>query len=119
MIVPELGSNARHAVHIVQPLDVHELIKKLSRLLTANEPTHSELAARLISSQLESSGSNLTPRETEILRMLAQGAKTDHIATQLFISKATVNNHVQHLLAKFDSHSRLEVVARAREAGMI
>ncbi len=55
----------------------------------------------------------LTPRETEILGLLAQGHCTTEIARRLFLSPVTVRNHVQHLTAKLGLHSQLEAVAYA------
>jgi PAS domain S-box-containing protein len=53
----------------------------------------------------------LTPREAEILDLLAAGHDGTAIAEKLFISPATVRNHVQNLLKKLDAHSRLEAVS--------
>ncbi len=61
----------------------------------------------------------LTPRETEVLRALAEGRSTREVATLLSISIATVRNHVQHLLDKLDCHSRLEAVTMARRLRLI
>jgi PAS domain S-box-containing protein len=55
----------------------------------------------------------LTPRELEVLRLIAGGANTRIIATRLRVSPATVRNHVQNLLGKLGVHSRLEAVAYA------
>jgi len=52
----------------------------------------------------------LTPRETEVLRLLASGLTNAQMAQALGISQTTVRNHVEHLLAKLDVHSRLEAV---------
>ncbi|HYW74989.1 MAG TPA: LuxR C-terminal-related transcriptional regulator [Pyrinomonadaceae bacterium] len=114
-------SNERHAIHVVRPLDVQRLIEQLRRVMvTTQVPSESEAAAKLISSALAAApNGRLTGREQEILEMLAQGKGTSKIAERLYISRATVNNHVQHIMEKLDAHSRLEVVARAREAGII
>ena len=55
----------------------------------------------------------LTPRETEVLGLLARGHCTTEIARRLFLSPVTVRNHVQHLTAKLGLHSQLEAVAYA------
>lgn len=61
----------------------------------------------------------LTRREQEVLHLLADGNSTAKIATALGISLPTVRNHVEHILEKLDSHSRLEAVAVARKQGLI
>ncbi len=55
----------------------------------------------------------LTEREREILSLLAEGMDTREIAERLTLSRATVRNHVQHILNKLEVHSRLEAVALA------
>ena len=55
----------------------------------------------------------LTLREREVLRLLAEGLGTHEIAERLFVSSTTARNHVQHILNKLDVHSRLEAVALA------
>jgi PAS domain S-box-containing protein len=61
----------------------------------------------------------LTPREVEVLRMLAQGASTDQIAELLHIARETVRNHVRSILRKLGVHSRLEAIAVARAEGVL
>lgn len=55
---------------------------------------------------------NLSAREKEVLQLLARDLDTHSIARELFLSHATVRNHVQHLLEKLDAHSIDEAVAR-------
>lgn len=61
----------------------------------------------------------LTGRERDVLVLLAEGADTATIATQLLIGSSTVRNHVQRILHKLGVHSRLEAVACAREHGIL
>jgi len=61
----------------------------------------------------------LTPREREILQLLAQGQRTAQIASTLHIAKNTVRSHVQTVLSKLGAHSRLEAVALARRRGLL
>jgi PAS domain S-box-containing protein len=57
----------------------------------------------------------LTPRQSEVLRMLERGRSTQEIADDLHLSPETVRNHVRHVLQALGVHSRLEAVALARE----
>lgn len=59
---------------------------------------------------------HLTPRQSEVLRLLEDGHSTEQIARELHLSTQTVRNHVQRLLRTLDVHSRLEAVALARRA---
>lgn len=61
----------------------------------------------------------LTPRELEVLRLLATGANTRSAAERLGVSPATVRNHVQNLLGKLGVHSRLQAVAHANTLGLL
>ncbi|MEZ5175548.1 MAG: LuxR C-terminal-related transcriptional regulator [Acidimicrobiia bacterium] len=55
----------------------------------------------------------LTPREREVLELLTEGLDGPTIAERLFLSQATVRNHIQHILNKLGVHSRAEAVAYA------
>lgn len=55
----------------------------------------------------------LSPRELEVLRLLAQGFGTDAIAEKLVLSPITVRNYVNRILDKLDAHTRLEAVVAA------
>ena len=53
----------------------------------------------------------LTPRQQEVLDLLANGAGTAEIAAMLTLSPATVRNHIQNILSRLGVHSRLEAIA--------
>ncbi len=57
---------------------------------------------------------HLTPRQSEVLKMLELGRSTGQIAEELHLSRETVRNHVRHLLHALGASSRLEAVAVAR-----
>jgi DNA-binding NarL/FixJ family response regulator len=61
----------------------------------------------------------LTPREQEVLTLLAEGVTTDDIASRLYLSRNTIRNHVQRVLSKLGAHSRLEAVVIASRDGLI
>ena len=58
-------------------------------------------------------GSRLTPREREVLELLANGASQAEIADELVISSRTVAAHIDHILRKLGVHSRAQAVAAA------
>jgi DNA-binding NarL/FixJ family response regulator len=64
-------------------------------------------------------GLDLTARETEVLRLMAEGLGRDTIAKKLFISPKTVATHAQNILTKLGVHSGAEAVALAYRAGLI
>jgi NarL family two-component system response regulator LiaR len=72
-----------------------------------------------IVSEMGASPEALTRREGEILTLLAKGHGTQDIADLLSISLNTVRNHIQHILQKFQVHTRLEAVAFALKHDLI
>jgi len=62
---------------------------------------------------------HLTPRQTEVLRMLEHGRSTDQIAQELHLSIETVRNHIRAVLRALGAHSRLEAVALARREHLV
>lgn len=63
--------------------------------------------------------SDLTPRELEVLGLLAQGFSNAALAEQLFISLNTARNHVQRILEKLGVHSKLEAVVVSLRTGLV
>jgi len=61
----------------------------------------------------------LTPREREVLGLLAQGRANRDIAAELVVTLDTVKRHVSHILAKLGAANRTEAVARARDLNLI
>jgi PAS domain S-box-containing protein len=62
---------------------------------------------------------HLTPRQLEVLKLLAGGCSTAQIAERLHLSPQTVRNHVRGVLRALAVHSRLAAVSRAHELGLI
>lgn len=67
----------------------------------------------------DESYSTLTPREQQVLRLLAEGLSTKEVATNLFISPKTVENHRANIMDKLDLHSSIELVRYAAKLGLI
>jgi len=74
---------------------------------------------RLSGCEARSETSALTPRQHEVLELLADGLSTRQIAEQLSLSVETVRNHVRGILAALGAHSRLEALALARRRHLI
>lgn len=62
---------------------------------------------------------SLTPRETDVLRLLARGKSNPEIASKLLLSRSTIKLHVQHILAKLGVADRTAAAARAVEVGLL
>lgn len=61
----------------------------------------------------------VSPREKEVLELLAKGASTNEIASVLTISENTVKTHIARILKKLDASNRTEAVARAIALGIL
>jgi len=61
----------------------------------------------------------MTRRETEVLGLLSMGHPIEEVAKRLKITRSTVNNHIQKVLAKSGARSHPEAVAMAKRFGLI
>ena len=61
----------------------------------------------------------LTPRQTEVLGLLAEGLTTEAIANRLGVAVETARNHIRAVLRSLGAHSRLEAVVEGRERGLL
>ena len=64
-------------------------------------------------------GAVLTPREAEVLRLLAQGRTNRQVGAELYISEKTASVHVSNILAKLGANGRTEAVAIAAQRGLL
>ena len=69
--------------------------------------------------RVTTSSVELTPRQLDVLRYVASGYSTEHIAKTLGISIETVRNHVRGLMGRLGVHTRLEAVIRGHELGLV
>jgi DNA-binding NarL/FixJ family response regulator len=125
------------AGYILKDAPKRQLINAIRRVLNAESPLNQELAAQLIRSfaeerpieQEEASPKpersrtapleTLTPRELEVLGLLAQGQSNPEIARNLVVSRGTVKVHVQHIISKLGVSDRTQAVVRALEMGLV
>jgi len=64
-------------------------------------------------------GDQLTPRELEVLALVARGRSNPEIARELFIGEATVKSHLLHVFDKLGVSDRTAAVTRALERGLL
>ncbi|GIG90746.1 response regulator transcription factor [Plantactinospora endophytica] len=81
------------------------------RLLTSQPDVVPERTPELLS--------RLTPREREVLLMVARGRNTRRIAAELGVSEATVRTHMHHVLHKLNLQDRAQAVVYAYQAGLV
>ncbi len=89
------------------------------RLAAPGEAANVAIVSRDSNRAVESHGFDLTPRELDVLSLLAEGASNKAIAKQLGISIHTAKFHVASLLEKLDATGRTDAVAHAARRGVI
>jgi LuxR family maltose regulon positive regulatory protein len=89
-------------------------VAQLRRLLAQERPNDGE--AEMVSGGLIEP---LTPREREVLLLIAEGRTNQAIANELFLSVGSVKTHSSHVYGKLGVRGRTEAIARARSLGML
>ena len=112
------------AVEIDDPVLADRLASLLDgieglRLAAPGEAATVAIIARDRPSAAEPHGFDLTPRELDVLALLAEGASNKTIARRLGISAHTAKFHVGSLLVKLDATGRTDAVAHAARRGVI
>ena len=103
--------------YLVKRTASKNLLSAIQEVLTGGSPMTSHIARKVVQyfHQLgpsEDVTTNLSPREREILEMLANGDLYKEIAEKLSISITTVRSHIQHIYEKLHVHTRTEAVAK-------
>ncbi len=93
--------------YVVKPYAIDELLARVRRLTDNGARSN---PARLV---------GLTPRESEVLDLIAEGLTPRQIAERLVISTRTVSTHIEHVLKKLGVKSRSQAVALAYREGLV
>ena len=104
-----------------------ELVHAIRTVSRGEVFLYPSLATRLVQSYLGGEGgdesaalvSDLTPREKEVLVLIAEGLTNPEIADQLVISVKTVDRHRENIMRKLNLHSRIDLVKYALRHGLI
>ena len=110
-----LESGARG--YILKEAPHETLLRAIEKVAVGETFVDPGLMAEFVSAQGQAE--ILTPREREILQLLADGMSNADVAQQLFISQETVKSHVRHILAKLEAETRTQAVAIALREAMI
>jgi len=87
--------------YLAKPVRLDHLLARVRRLVAQSAAVAGPVASRL------------TPREQEVLGLLADGLEQDDIANRLFISPKTVAKHIERILSKLGVHSRAQAIVLA------
>ncbi|MFJ6087001.1 response regulator [Streptomyces sp. NPDC092369] len=91
---------------LLAPAITRRLVERFARTSTASAALHRDLAA-------------LTPRELDVLRLLAEGLSNAELAARLHLSETTVKTHVSRILTKLTLRDRAQAVVVAYETGLV
>jgi len=126
------------AGYILKDAPKRQLISAVRRTLNGESPLNQELAVQLISSftrepavpeqrpdttdrlaDVTPPSEALTPREVEVLRLLAQGKSNPQIAQELVIARPTAKTHVERIIRKLGVSDRTQAAIRAIDLGLV
>jgi DNA-binding NarL/FixJ family response regulator len=102
--------------YVLKSMPPQELVGVIRQVHAGKKRIPSEVAARLADHLGEE---DLTMREVEVLRKVAQGNRNRDIAEQLFITEETVKVHIKHIMEKLGARDRTEAVTIAARRGII
>ncbi|WJZ03901.1 LuxR C-terminal-related transcriptional regulator [Corynebacterium freiburgense] len=89
------------------------------RSAAEGDSTLSPVVANRLMTRVRTPRTSLTPRELEVLKLVASGSSNRDIGKVLFLSEATVKSHLVHIYDKLGVRSRTSAVAAAREQGVL
>lgn len=104
------------AAYLLKSMTSKNLVETIRRVHSGKKYVPPEIAANLV----EHMGmETLSPRETEVLRLLSTGNRNQDIAQKLFITEETVKVHVKHIMEKLSAKDRTQAVAIGLRRGII
>jgi DNA-binding NarL/FixJ family response regulator len=127
--------------YVLKDAAPEEIIGAVRRALAGESPLNQEVGTRLLMRLVEEerpagraspapgrspgreSGpvapASLSPRETEVLKLIAQGRSNGEISAELFISVSTVKKHVRHVISKLGVSDRVQAAVKAVNLGLL
>jgi len=108
--------------YLLKNADGEELLQAIWAVQKGDMPLHPRVARYLFTTQQSTSSSNglyLTERETEIIRLVAQGLSNKEVAHKLNLTEGTVKSYVSQILTKLKVSTRTEAALWAAKKGMI
>jgi DNA-binding NarL/FixJ family response regulator len=107
------------AGYLLKDVGPAELANALRAVHTGGAPLHPQVAATVLHSVAETARDPLTPRENEVLRLVARGLSNRLIARELALSEKTVKAHVSAVLAKLGVADRTQAALYAVRSGLV
>ncbi len=110
--------------YLVKDCSTDEIASAIDSVVMGETALSPRLAATMLAEvrRQESSSQTervITPREEEVLQLIADGCSTPEVAEQLFISQKTVKNHLASIYQKLDARDRTQAVLQAVRMGIV
>jgi len=106
--------------YLLKNTEAPELRRAIKAAAAGQVQLSPQAAARLVREvKAPQNAESLTDRETDVLRLLAQGKSNKEIAHRLSISEQTVKTHVRHILSKLGVSSRMQAALYAVHVGLV
>ncbi len=121
------GLRAGACGYLLKDMPSEQLADAIRSAAKGQSPIGPEMARKLVNLVTQSPivstppavASELSEREIEVLRLIADGLSNKEIAEKLFIAEGTAKNHVSNILSKLEARDRAQAVARAKELGLV
>jgi DNA-binding NarL/FixJ family response regulator len=117
MLTEALDVGVRGFVLKEAPMD--DLLRAIQSVASGGTYVDPVLAGALASASIDTELPQLTQRERDVLRLLADGRSNEEIGKELYISAETVRTHVRKAMGKLDADTRTQAVARALREHLI
>ena len=110
--------------YLVKDCSTDEIASAIDSVVVGETALSPRLAASMLAEvrRQDSASQNdrvITPREEEVLQLIADGCSTPEVAEQLFISQKTVKNHLASIYQKLDARDRTQAVLQAVRMGIV
>ena len=111
--------SAGAASYVMKDIAPDALIEVIRGVAAGRTILDAGIAKRVLDHPKGAGPEVLSPREREVLGLMAQGLANRQIAARLWISEATVKSHVSHILAKLGQQDRTQAIVRAMRLGLV
>lgn len=108
------------AGYLLKDIQPDELVRAIRQVHQGESALHPKVAARLVQHTAQPAGfADFTPRERDVLRLLAEGFANKEIARRLSLSEKTVKTHVSNILQKLGVADRTQAALLAVRRGLV
>jgi DNA-binding NarL/FixJ family response regulator len=121
-VLSAIGAGA--SGYLLKGMEADRIVQAILEVHQGGSVVQPQLARRLLrhfqrQPVKESAETRLSPRETEILRLISKGLSNPQVAQALGVSRATVRTHLEHIYTKLDVSNRTEAVTEGIKKGLI